>query len=200
VVRDDLDVPVLTLESESDVVGVLNYLPARQPDTDRFRLWEVAGTAHADRFQLGSVADQLGCPAPVNDGPQHLVAKAALRALDTWVRDGVDPPRADRLAVKGGAYERDPDGIALAGIRTPLVDVPVDTLSGDPAPNGPLHCLLFGTTTPLPDSRLAQLYVDSAAYTSAFAASADTAVTRGFVLPEDRQALLGYAQPGRVSG
>jgi hypothetical protein len=43
VVRDDLDAPVLTLQSESDVVGVLNYLPARQPDSDVFRLWEVAG-------------------------------------------------------------------------------------------------------------------------------------------------------------
>ena len=199
VIRDDLDVPVLTLESESDVVGVLNYLPARQPDTATFRLWEVAGTAHADRFQLGPLADQLGCPVPVNDGPQHLVAKAALRALDSWVRDGTEPPSAELLTVAGTAYERDADGIVRGGIRTPLVDVPVDTLSGDPAPDGPLHCLLFGTTTPLTDGRLAELYADRAAYLSGFEDSADAAVAAGFVLPEDREALLDFAQPERIT-
>lgn len=198
VVRGDLEVPVLTLESESDVVGVLDYLPARQPDSDVFRLWEVAGTAHADRFQVGPLADRLGCPAPVNDGPQHLVAKAALRALDLWVRDGVEPPSADRLAVSQGAYERDRDGNVVGGIRTPLVDVPVDTLSGDPAPDGPLHCLLFGSTTPLPQGRLAVLHGDRAAYLRAYAQSADAAVGAGFVLPEDREALLASAQPDRV--
>ena len=199
-IRDDLDVPVLTLESETDVVGVLNYLPARQDDTDRFRLWEVAGTAHADRYLLGSLADGLGCPEPVNDGPQHLVAKAALRALDVWVRDGVAPPSAEPLGVSDGAYERDPDGIVRGGIRTPLVDVPVDVLSGDPAPDGPLHCLLFGSTTPLPRARVGELYADRAAYVSAYEAAADAAVEAGFVLPEDREALLSDAQPDRVSG
>jgi hypothetical protein len=198
-VRDDLDVPVLTLESESDVVGVLNYLPARQPDTDRFRLWEVAGTAHADRFLLGPLADQLGCPAPVNDGPQHLVAKAALRALDAWVRDDLVPPSADRLAVAGGAYERDRDGIVRGGIRTPLVDAPVDVLSGDPAPDGPLHCLLFGTTTPLPEARLAERFAGRTAYLAAFEAAAGASISSGFVLPEDRETLLAYAQPGRFA-
>jgi hypothetical protein len=199
-VRDDLDVPVLTLESETDVVGILDYLPARQPDSDRFRLWEVAGTAHADRYLLGPLADQLGCPAPVNDGPQHLVAKAALRALDTWVRDGVEPATAERLAVTDGAYERDRDGIVRGGIRTPLVDVPVDVLSGDPSPDGPLHCLLFGSTNPLPEARLAELYSDEAAYLAAFEEAAEAAVSAGFVLPEDREALLAYAQPSRVGG
>ena len=197
-VRDDLDVPVLTLESETDVVGILNYLPARQPDSERFRLWEVAGTAHADRYLLGPLADQLGCPAPVNDGPQHLVAKAALRALDTWVRDGVEPATAERLAVAGAAYERDRDGIVRGGIRTPLVDVPVDVLSGDPALDGPLQCLLFGSTNPLPEGRLSELYADEAAYLAAFEEAADAAVSAGFVLPEDREALLAYAQPSRV--
>ena len=198
VIRDDLAVPVLTLQSETDVVGILDYLPARQPDTATFRLWEVAGTAHADRFALGALSDRLGCPAPINDGPQHLVAKAALRALDAWVRDGTEPPAGDRLTVEAGAYVRDEDGIVRGGIRTPLVDVPLDTLSGDPAPGGPIQCLLFGTTTPLTDARLAELYDGPAAYLRAYERSADAAVAAGFVLPEDREALLAAAQPDRV--
>jgi hypothetical protein len=159
----------------------------------------VAGTAHADRFLLGPVADQLGCPAPVNEGPQHLVAKAALHALDAWVRDGVEPPRAERLAVQGTTYERDLDGIVRSGIRTPLVDAPVDILSGDPAPDAPLHCLLFGSTTPLPADRLSQLYASRAAYLEVFEAAADATVSSGFVLPEDREALLELAKPERLA-
>ncbi len=198
-IRADLDVPVLTLESETDVVGILNYLPARQADSDTFRLWEVAGTAHADRYLLGPFADSLGCPAPVNDGPQHLVAKAALRALDTWVRGADAPVTADRLAVADGAYVRDRDGIVRGGIRTPLVDAPVDVLSGDPAPDGPLLCLLLGTTTPLSQDRLAERYADRGDYLAAFEASADAAVAAGFVLPEDREAMLAFAQPNRIT-
>jgi Alpha/beta hydrolase domain len=43
-IRDDLDVPVLVLNSESEAPTTY---PMRQPDTDQFRLWEVAGTAHS---------------------------------------------------------------------------------------------------------------------------------------------------------
>ena len=197
-IRDDLDVPVLVLLSESDVVGVLNFLPARQPDSARFRLWEVAGTAHADRFLLGPIADDLGCASPINDGPHHVVAKAALRALDAWVRDGTAPPMGDRLTVTDdGAYARDEDGNVLGGIRTPPVDVAVDVLSGDPDRSGPLTCILFGTTSPIPRARLAERYADRAAYERAFAAAADEAIAAGFALPEDRDALLAYARPER---
>ena len=47
--RDDLRVPVLCFQAETDLI-VLDYLPARQPDNEHFRLWEVAGTAHADVY------------------------------------------------------------------------------------------------------------------------------------------------------
>ena len=41
----------MTFTTETDLV-TLGYLPARQPDTKRFRNWEVAGTAHADSYTL----------------------------------------------------------------------------------------------------------------------------------------------------
>ena len=88
--------------------------------------------------------------------------------------------------------------VVQAGHATPLVDAPVDTLSGDPAPDGPLQCLLFGSTTPLPAARIAERYDDPAAYLQAFEESADASIAAGFVLPEDREALLAYAQPDRV--
>ncbi len=43
-IRTDLDVLVLTFQTETDVT-LLGSFHIRQPDTDRVRLWEVAGTA-----------------------------------------------------------------------------------------------------------------------------------------------------------
>jgi hypothetical protein len=62
-VRDDLTVPVLTIQSETDVLGVMEFLSARQPDSDNFRLWEVAGTAHVDIYISQQSGDDDGSPA-----------------------------------------------------------------------------------------------------------------------------------------
>src|SRR5438034_9866875 len=78
--RTDQPAPVLDIQTETDVASILNSYAARQPDSDRFRLWEVAGTAHADQHLLGPTTKYIDCGAPVNDGPMHVVAKAALRA------------------------------------------------------------------------------------------------------------------------
>jgi len=42
-IRTDLSVPVLTFQTETDLpAGLLGYVDARQDDSTRFRLWEVA--------------------------------------------------------------------------------------------------------------------------------------------------------------
>jgi hypothetical protein len=202
-VRTDLDVPVLILQTEGDVVGILNYFPARQDDTEMIRLWEVAGAAHADRFLVGPLGDSLGCPLPVNDGPQRFVVRRGLRALDAWVRTGEAPPAAERLETTTGAdgapaYLRNDLGIATGGIRTPLVDVPVDVLSGSPSPNSSVICILFGSTSPLTSEQLAGMYPSASEYLAAFEQSADAAIEAGFVLEEDREELLDMAQPARI--
>jgi hypothetical protein len=198
-VRADVGVPVLVLETETDVLSFLNYHPARQPDSRSFRLWEVAGTAHADAYQLGPAAEQVDCPVPVNTGPQHFVAKAALRSLDTWVRTGEAPPEAARLETDGTPdFVRDANGNALGGVRTPQVDVPVATLSGEPGASSSIVCLLLGSTTPLDPARLAQLYASPDAYLAAYGRAAEAAIDAGFVLADDRDALLADADPSVI--
>jgi len=199
-IRTDLDVPVLVLETETDVLGIVGYARARQEDSDRFRLWEVAGTAHADRTIVGSLADTLGCGVPINDGPQRFVVRAALQALDRWVRDDEAPQEAERLAVEGDAFRRDADGIVEGGARTPEVDVPVDVLSGEPGPSGGVICLLLGSTTPLPRERLAERYGSADDYLDAYEEAADEAVAAGVVLEDDRDAVLDDAKPERIGG
>jgi hypothetical protein len=204
VLRDDLDVPVLVLQAEGDVVGVLRSVDARQPDSPTLRLWEVAGASHADAFLLGPVADELDCGAPINRAPFHLVAKAALRSLDAWARTGDAPPEAPRIEVEGidgdgePAIVRDADGIALGGIRLPVVDVPSEVLSGAPPPSPDLICLLMGSTQPLPDGRALELHGDADAYLEAYETAADAVIEAGFVLADDREVLLAEARPDQV--
>ncbi len=201
--RTDQDAPVLDIQTETDVASILNSYAARQPDTDRFRLWEVAGTAHADLHLVGPNAKYIDCGVPINNGPMHLVAKAALHALTNWLETGAVPAIAPRLDVAAGAspeVRRNADGIALGGIRTPPVDAPVADLSGLAGPNPSTICLLLGSTKPFSAAHLAQLYPSRAVYVSRYDADADATIKAGFVLPDDREALLAFAQPSRIPG
>ena len=197
-VRDDLDVPVLMVVTETDLVGLLNYLPARQPDSAHVRLWEVAGTAHADRYVIGELEELLGCPRPVNRGQQAYVVRAALRWLDGWARGGDPAPPAPRLEVDGSRIVLDATGNAAGGVRTPAVDAPVELLRGDTDPDASYLCQLFGSTLPVPPETLRARYADRAAYLAAYARAADAAIEAGFVLPEDRPELLAEARPELV--
>ncbi len=204
-IRTDLDEPVLIFETETDLT-VLEYFPARQDDTESVRLWEAAGTAHADSYLLvevygiaaeADVAGILDCPAPLNDGPQHEVLQAGFHHLVDWVRDGTLPPESPRLDVSGGdppVIGRDEHGNALGGIRTPPVDVPVATLSGDPVEGASAFCFLFGSTTPFDAETLAELYPSHDEYVAAFTAAADEAVAAGFLLQVDADEMIAGAE------
>jgi hypothetical protein len=220
-IRDDLDVPTLIFETETDLT-FLNYLAARQPDSDRVRTWEVAGTAHADTYTVitgpsdrGNNIDAarlvittepvpglLTCGEPINSGPQHFVLNAAIAALERWVRDGTPPPVAPRLEVDAGppiALVRDEMGIARGGIRTAAVDVPIAVLSGDPQ-EGTLFCSLFGSTTPFDAATLAALYGDTASYATAVEQATAAAVDAGFLLPADAALINGAAADTPIGG
>jgi hypothetical protein len=143
----------------------------------------------------------MDCGVPINDGPMHIVAKAALRALTTWITTGKAPVKAPRIEVAAGPpteVTRDEDGIAEGGIRTPPVDVPVAVLSGAPGPDPSTICLLLGSTKPFTETQLSALYSSRAQYLKRYKAQIAAAVKAGFVLPADRKALLGYADPSAI--
>lgn len=211
-IRDDLDVPVLQFETETDLT-VLGYASARQPDTDRLRTWEVAGLSHADahfvRAITGgprdpSIGSLLGCTAPINTGPQHEVIQAALHHLVSWVGGGDPPPTGTPLELtddETATIARDERGIALGGIRHPLVDAPTGALSGDPPAGATFAdggiCFLFGSTAPFDQATLLEVYGDADTYVAAFTASADATVDAGFLLRPDADALVAEAEANR---
>jgi hypothetical protein len=222
-VRTDLDVPVLLFETETDLT-LLGFSHARQPDTDLLRTWEVAGTAHADAHMIRSVVggprnpsvgSLLDCTEPINTGPQHEVLQAALHRLVDWVAHGTPAPAGERIELVDGDDElatiaRDEHEIALGGVRNPLVDAPVATLTGDPPGGVTLEdlqdaeaddfdvCLLFGGTIPFDRATLVDLYGDADGYLQAFRTSADEAVAAGFLLRADADQLIAEAEAYRA--
>lgn len=203
-IRTDIDVPVLQFETETDLV-LLNYLAARQPDTDRIVTWEVAGSAHADAslLEYGRIANpdvefDLGAFIPtMNRGPQREVLRAAFIALHEWVVTGTPPPPGDPIESSDGVLRRDADGNALGGIRTPAVDAPVAAHSGESA-GDEIIFQLFGSTIPFTPEQLAARYPTHEDYVTAVTASADAAVAARFLLPEDRDRLIEEAEAAPI--
>lgn len=215
-IREDLTRPVLNFVTETDVVGTnLGYRRAEQPDSDVFRNWEVAGTAHGDAYSLGigdgekgdGAADvelfeaQFGAPTsvymgiiecskPINAGPHTYVLRAALRALDAWIRTGVAPagmPKLENNAEITG-YATDANGVALGGIRTPYVDVPLAVLSGLGQEGGGF-CGLFGTTTTFTAEQMDALYPTADDFVAKWNEATDAAVAAGAILEIDAEAV-----------
>ena len=202
----------MTVETETDITG-LDFVDARQKDSKRFRAWEIAGTSHADAYTTGLgfsdvgngdterllldpaevTGGPLGCGEPINAGPHFAVLSAALFHLERWVRTGKAPPHSPRLELTDdGEIARDEQGNALGGIRTPLVDAPIATLSGAPNAGGDF-CSLFGRTVPFDAATLAELYATHSDYVEKFSASADKAVKKGFLLDEHADAFKDAA-------
>src|SRR5262249_157598 len=220
-IRGDVDVPVLTFETETDLT-VLQYLSARQEeDSKNFRLWEVAGTAHYDAYGLGVGNTDLGndpnvaalvvttnavggiihCDMPINSGPQHLVANAGLAALIKWVRTGKAPKSAPRLDASVGppaVINTDANGNALGGIRTPQVDVPIATFTGEQS--GSTICLIFGTTTPVEAAKLASLYPTHKAFVAKYNKGLKRAVNKGWIRRADAKLIKKWAGGSDIGG
>jgi hypothetical protein len=192
-IRSEPKVPVLVVETESDLT-VLRYYQAEQPDSRDVHVWEVAGTAHADAFVAGPALAQLHCDPRVNAGPQEFVVRAAISALERWVRTGQAPASAPRLQRDGAVLRRDAYGIALGGIRTPPVDVPVAVQSGEAAPGSKALCVLYGSSRAFRPAMLRELYGTRAQYLTEFADATRQAVAAGYVLAADQGALQRQAE------
>ena len=158
--------PVIVVETETDIarrVRPPRGAPARQRPLPPLGGRRAPPTPTA--FQVGEYEAALGCPQPINNGQQVFVLRAALRHLDTGRRRWRAPPEADRLEVdESGAVPalvHDDVGNVTGGVRSPVVDAPVDVLSGFADAGAPIVCILMGSTTPLTEEQLADLYTSS---------------------------------------
>jgi hypothetical protein len=178
-----LDVPVIAVAAQGDLPNTFAF---RRDDSDapgdRYRLYEIAGAAHIDRFAytgFPSMRDQeaagsaqgsaewpfaMPCtpPIPMMSVPiLSTVYDAAFVNLDAWSRRGTAPPRAPRLtatAAEAGkvSVATDASGHGLGGVRTPYVEVPIATYTTGSI--GPAVCTEMGTATPFDAARVASTY------------------------------------------
>ena len=185
----DLAAPVLVLESEFDT---LRSWGARQPDSERFRLWELAGSTHQDEFVERTLKAQFardlgqgmgGCDCAVNDMPFHYVENAALAHLRAWARHDEPAPQLPRISLNAaGEVDRDHHGNARGGIRLPHLAVP----TAQYGPVGtPALCALRGFVKPFPPEELARLYTGRDDYLARFDAATRDAVGSGYLLEPD---------------
>ena len=212
IIRNDIDIPVFKVLSESEYVNYpsdyeVNVL---QPDTDRFRVWGVAGTSHSDWYvqtmRQGVIQRDLGlpfndtCDFPSRSRVQmRYVMNAALHHMIVWVNTGVSPPVAPSMQLTSAATPvaaRDAYGNALGGIRNAEFAVPIALDNG--TNSGPGLCFLRGTHVPFDQATLDALYPSHGAYMSAIAHVASENVRAGFLLEEDAESTKADAASSLV--
>jgi Alpha/beta hydrolase domain len=193
-IRDDTGTPILVLASETET---MNNYPVRQPDSESFRFWEMAGTAHAgaETADMEQIFVRDGLPNvlsfdDMNTVDWQYIRCAAQQRLVDWVDSGRPPISIPPIEVDPGppaSIRRDRFGNALGGIRLPELEAPTARHSGTNSSN-PLAALA-GESVPLSSDQIAELYPDPSAYEKAWDAAVDRLVADGLVLPDDIERL-----------
>jgi alpha/beta hydrolase family protein len=218
------DVPVMVFQTEGDLMA-MDYAPARQPDTDMLRTWELAGASHVGkgspldvalsggvRSRDTGTAAGLGNPAcQPNPFPSWPVADAAWDHLRTWISDGTPPPTAPLIQLtrtptvatippgdSNALVARDDMGNALGGIRTPAIDAPIGAYYGTNTCNPAFLGFLSGWFVPFDSATLAKLYPTHDAYVARVTTSANKAVADGFMLQDDAERLIAEADASSI--
>ena len=207
----NLDVPLIRIVPETDVLTLYRF---RRDDSDaphdRYRLYEVAGGAHADGAfypYQPSVADlkKIGSAYPyLASWPFHnqcepemrlmktpintYVLDAAFANLTRWIRDGVAPPKAARISVENGGTPRavlvrDQFGNVVGGVRTPYLDVPIATYYT--TTKGETFCPELGRVEPFAWGRLARVYGTPQDYAAMVNQSVDRLVRARWLTESD---------------
>jgi hypothetical protein len=187
--------PVIEVQPQSDVEGFRfdefvnpGSASVRRADSDaigdRFRLYEIAGASHAAKI--------VGCDGDGSTFPMAAFVRAALRNLFRWAEDDIAPPTAPRIeleiddVVAQAAADR--FGNARGGVPSPFLDVPIARYEAHSTP-GPV-CALAGREAALPYEVLANRYGDLQTYLAEFTISLDEIIQAGFLLEDDRAAIL----------
>ena len=132
-IRDDLVSPVIKVNAEHDVVT--GDVLVKQPDTDKFRSWDVAGTSHVDQHLRASreplelrdnglsleakMAPLCANPQVGTRTPMNYVVASAFDKLSVWAAGGEPPPTAPHLDItqvnprpQQSVVARNADGLA----------------------------------------------------------------------------------------
>jgi hypothetical protein len=190
--------PVFQVLSETDV-----RVPVRRPDSEVFRRWEVAGSAHSgwagqeyrrplSERDLGAAPEYECTNPPFSRVPLGHVVTASYDHLRRWVRRGIEPPSAPYLQFAAdGTKVRNELGLAQGGIQLSQVSVPTALDHGDNS--GQTFCFLFGTHVPFDEAQLDGLYRTHIGYVLQVAHADLRNVRDGYLLAADALTNLRHA-------
>jgi len=207
----NLDVPLIRVIGQTDILAT--YAQRREDSDapgDRYRLYEIAGGAHADAAfypYIPAVADlrKIGSAYPFLASwpfanqcePEQTLAKtpinthaldAAFANLTRWIRDGVPPPKAERIKIENPGTPQariavDQFGNAIGGVRSPYLDVPI--ASYFTTSKGETFCPELAHTVPFDWARLNSLYGTPQNYRAKVAQSVDRLVRERWLTESD---------------
>jgi len=191
VTREDLDVPIIVLNSEWESA---ECWPNHQDDTELLRWWEVTGSGHvgsAGAEEMEMMASMGFAGSTVSFAPAN---RAALHALHRWIRGGAAPPHQPRLVRAGDTrvLARDEQGNALGGIRFPDLEAPLGTHVGENLTDN--IAAVGGSSTPFPPEKVKELYPDHDAWFAKYQAAVEHLVESEVVLPDDAERMLARAR------
>ncbi len=192
-------VPVMLVVAQGEI-GEAYRRPDSDDPNDRFRIYEVAGAAHIDKWayrDMPGFPDQLAAigtpgqgtadwPFNVRCEPEILlqehpllkyVLDGAVANLELWASKGIAPPKAERITIQGD--------VVNGGVRNPWVDVPAATYTTTTA--GPGTCRELGRTIPYDWARLEALYGNHKNYAEKVAQSVDRMVKERWITESDAQ-------------
>jgi hypothetical protein len=213
-IRTDIPVPVWKISAEYDVEA--GEASVRQPDTNLFHSWEIAGTAHVDQHLRGNreplelrdigtsseaaMSPRCGVPTVGTRTPMHYVIAASLDLMVRWVEKKMPPPAAPLLTATSTtrpiALSRDASGLALGGIRLADVAVPVGINKG--TNTGPGACARWGYYQPFDIGTLTKLYPSHQAYVSAVERVTNENLKAGFILKQDAESTIRAARDSSI--
>jgi hypothetical protein len=201
----NIGVPIIEVVAQGEISPDYQR-PDSDQANDRFRIYEVAGAAHIDKWaylELPTMQDQLtaigtpgqGTPAwpftakcdpeiPLQEHPLlKYIFDGAFVDLEQWASKGVAPPKAERITLK--------DGVASGGVRSSYVEVPAASYTTTSP--GPGTCRELGTTTSFDSVRIESLYGSRKSYEAKVAQSVDKMVKEHWITESDGKKIKAEA-------
>jgi hypothetical protein len=205
-IRDDLAAKVFGLDSETEATA---YLAMRQPDTDMFRYWEIAGASHGGTEQearIKLITDRDGVSTPDSGPPIHIsdvlwspTCDAAIGHVHRWINGGEAPPIQPKIefetAGAAPAIKRDRLGNAIGGVRLPDLEAPIAQYVGSTSESEWL-----GQTFPFSRAQLKGLYPTHADYVARVKAAANRALDAGVIPAYRVQEYVTQAEAAAIPG
>ncbi|CAI7678465.1 unnamed protein product [Penicillium discolor] len=176
------------------VSGQLKDTTHRRPDSDSFRIYEVAGMAHRESryasaldIKLLEGVDLRG--AKWSTFSNSLIYHAVFEAMEKWITRSVTPPPSALLETVGSSDEilRDEHGNALGGVRTLHTEVPLSRLvAATPKGRPSWYC---GSEWAFSNEKMLALYGSVGEYRRRAGEAIQRQIDSGFLLSEDAEIL-----------